>query len=156
MKYEELKFSKKIMAFLVVAALAAVVALAGCSGSQGGSGSEEKSDSAAPAATSEPASTAPADTSAQAAAPAADQAAPAAPAAASSTDGYIGEDAAKAKALADAGLTEADVTGLKADLDLDDAIVHYDVDFKAGGMEYDYDIDATTGDILTSKSEVDD
>jgi len=153
MKYEELKFSKKIMAFLVVAALAAVVALAGCSGSQGGSGSEEKSDSAAPAATSEPASTAPADTSAQAAAPAADQAAPAA---ASSTDGYIGEDAAKAKALADAGLTEADVTGLKADLDLDDAIVHYDVDFKAGGMEYDYDIDATTGDILTSKSEVDD
>lgn len=169
MKYEKFKFSKKTMAFLVVAALAAVVALAGCSGSQGASGSEQKPDSAAPAATSAPASTAPADTSAQPAAPAApadtsaqptapaaDQAAPSAPAAASSADGYIGDDAAKAIALKDAGLAEADVTELKAELDLDDAVVHYDVDFKAGGLEYDYDIDATTGDILTSKSEVDD
>ena len=35
-------------------------------------------------------------------------------------------------------------------------VVHYDVDFKQGGMEYDYDIDATTGAILQSHSEVDD
>ena len=156
MKYEELKFSKRIMAFLVVAALAAIVALAGCNGSQGGSGSEQKPDSAAPAATSAPANTAPADTSAQPAASAADQAAPAAPAAASTTDGYIGDDAAKAIALNDAGLAETDVTELKSELDLDDAVVHYDVDFKAGGLEYDYDIDATTGNILSSNSEVDD
>ena len=45
---------------------------------------------------------------------------------------------------------------LDAELDLDDATVHYDVDFNVGGMEYDYDIDATTGEVLYSNSEVDD
>ena len=59
-------------------------------------------------------------------------------------------------ALGDAGFIAGDVVELSVELDLDDAVVHYDVDFKQGGMEYDYDIDATTGAILTSRSEVDD
>ena len=71
-------------------------------------------------------------------------------------DGYIGEEKAKQIALADAGLTAADCTELKCELDLDDANVHYDVDFKSGGKEYDYDIYATTGAILEHKSKVDD
>ena len=44
---------------------------------------------------------------------------------------------------------------MTAELDYD-APIHYDVDFKAGGLEYDYDIDAVTGEVLKSKSEVDD
>ena len=59
-------------------------------------------------------------------------------------------------ALKDAGFAASDVFDLSVELDLNDAIVHYDVDFKQGGMEYDYDIDATNGNILSSKSEVDD
>ena len=59
-------------------------------------------------------------------------------------------------ALGDAGFGAGDVVELKVELDLDDAVVHYDVDFKQGNMEYDYDIDASTGAILVSKSEVDD
>ena len=59
-------------------------------------------------------------------------------------------------ALKDAGFAAADVTELEAELDLDDAVVHYDVEFKQGGMEYDYDIDAVTGEILEAHSEVDD
>ena len=59
-------------------------------------------------------------------------------------------------ALADAGFTTADVTELEVELDLDDAVVHYDVNFKQGGWEYDYDIDATSGAILTATSEIDD
>jgi len=72
------------------------------------------------------------------------------------TDSYIGEEAAKEAALTHAGLTAADVTGLRAELDLDDATVHYDVDFQAGNTEYDYDIDATTGAVLFYESEIDD
>lgn len=69
---------------------------------------------------------------------------------------YIGEDAAKKAALGHAGFDESAVTELKIELDTDDGTVHYDVDFKQGGMEYDYDINATTGEIMQSKSEVDD
>ena len=69
---------------------------------------------------------------------------------------YIGEEAAKKAALGHAGFDESAVTSLKVELDTDDGTVHYDVDFKQGGMEYDYDINATTGEIMKSKSEVDD
>ena len=69
---------------------------------------------------------------------------------------YIGEEAAKKAALSHAGFDESAVTNLKVELDTDDGAVHYDVDFKQGGMEYDYDINATTGEIMKSKSEVDD
>ena len=69
---------------------------------------------------------------------------------------YIGEEAAKKAALSHAGFDESAVTNLKVELDTDDGTVHYDVDFKQGGMEYDYDINATTGEIMKSKSEVDD
>ena len=69
---------------------------------------------------------------------------------------YIGEEAAKKAALSHAGFDESAVTNLKVELDTDDGTVHYDVEFKQGGMEYDYDINATTGEIMKSKSEVDD
>ena len=79
----------------------------------------------------------------------------AAAASSASSASYIGDQAAIDKALADAGFAASDVTELEVELDLDDTVVHYDVSFKHGGKEYDYDIDATTGAILTSKSEVD-
>lgn len=68
----------------------------------------------------------------------------------------ITADEAMQIALDDAGLSEADVMGLSVELDLDDAVVHYDVDFKSGGYEYDYDIDSTTGAIIYSNAEIDD
>lgn len=63
------------------------------------------------------------------------------------TNQYIGDAEAKRIALENAGLSEANVFDLGCELDLDDGTVHYDVDFKANGYEYDYDIDATTGAI---------
>ena len=68
---------------------------------------------------------------------------------------YIGNDAAKAAALEHAGVAEADCTEMKVELDTDDSVVHYDVEFKVGNTEYDYDIDPTTGDIIKSDSEID-
>lgn len=78
------------------------------------------------------------------------------PAPAAQSASQISADEAKQIALTDAGLSAGDVTGLKAELDTDDAVVHYDVDFKSGGNEYDYDIDANNGAILTKSVEVDD
>jgi len=175
--------NKKMIAFVATAALAGCLALAGCGGSQSASSSAASSAAASSAAasasaasqsaaaSSTAASSAAASTAASSAAaspsaaassaaasPSAAAPSASAPAssAASSAAAYIGDQAAIDIALANAGFAASDVTGLKCELDLDDAIVHYDVDFKQGGMEYDYDIDATTGAIIHSSSEVDD
>ena len=66
----------------------------------------------------------------------------------------IGEAKAREIALADAGLTEADVTFVKVNLDRDDGRMVYDVDFYSGNAEYDYEIDAATGDIVGYDSEI--
>ena len=60
---------------------------------------------------------------------------------------YIGEAKAKAIALEHAGLSESQVTFVRAKLDFDDGRWEYEVEFYAGNTEYDYDIDATTGAI---------
>ena len=50
-----------------------------------------------------------------------------------------------AAALQHAGLTEAEITNLYVKADRDDGRTVYDVEFLAGGKEYDYEIDAATG-----------
>ena len=67
---------------------------------------------------------------------------------------YIGVEKAKAIALKDAGLGSATFT--KAKLDTDDGIKIYDIEFRRGNMEYDYEIDAKTGTILEKDAEIDD
>ena len=62
--------------------------------------------------------------------------------------------AAQEKALAHAGLTAGQVTELEVEFDYDDK--EYDVSFKYGGYEYDYEIDAYTGNVIWSEKEVDD
>lgn len=79
----------------------------------------------------------------------------------STADGYIGDAEALTIAIADTGIPEANIVEKKVELDLDDPTVHYDVDLKATNAdgvvyEFDYDIDATTGAIIFSSSEVDD
>ena len=67
---------------------------------------------------------------------------------------YIGVEKAKAIALKDAGLGSATFT--KAKLDTDDGVKIYDIEFRSGNMEYDYEIDAKTGTILEKDAEIDD
>ena len=45
---------------------------------------------------------------------------------------------------------------MKAELDREDGRQQYEVEFKAGGYEYDYEIDALTGVILAWDKELDD
>jgi uncharacterized membrane protein YkoI len=59
----------------------------------------------------------------------------------------IGEARAKEIALNHAGLTEAEVVFVRVHLDYDDGRREYEVEFYSGAVEYDYDIDASTGEI---------
>ena len=68
----------------------------------------------------------------------------------------IGEDAALEIALKDAGLTKDAVDYSNSHLDYDDGRTEYEVEFRQGNTEYDYTIEAYTGDILERSSEVDD
>lgn len=63
---------------------------------------------------------------------------------------------AKAAALKHAGLSAGSVTFIKAELDYDDGAAVYEVDFYKGRMEYEYDISAKTGKILSFSREYDD
>ena len=60
---------------------------------------------------------------------------------------YIGEAKAKEIALDHAGVSASKATFVHVELDWDDGRPEYEVEFYAGNKEYDYDIDARTGDI---------
>lgn len=61
---------------------------------------------------------------------------------------YIGKKKARTIAFKDAGVTKQQVTNLKVKMDTEEGIKVYEVDFKAGNWEYDYDINAKTGKIV--------
>ncbi len=71
-----------------------------------------------------------------------------------STKGYISETDARDTALSDAGVQASSVTVQKLSLDWDDGRVVYDVEFYDREKTYEYEIDATSGEILTRKTEV--
>lgn len=56
-------------------------------------------------------------------------------------------------ALEHANLAASDVVMEKIELDYDDGIYVYEVEFVSGGYEYEYKIDAKTGEILESEKE---
>lgn len=66
---------------------------------------------------------------------------------------YIGVDAAKSAALSHAGVSAESATFSKAKLDNDDGRMEYEIEFYAGGMEYEYTIDAFNGTILEYDNE---
>ena len=66
---------------------------------------------------------------------------------------YIGVDRAKRIALSRAGLSAGDVSFTKAKLEKDDGVRVYEIEFRAGGTEYEFEIDAVTGRVLESSVE---
>lgn len=68
------------------------------------------------------------------------------------TNGRIGIDAAKEIALKYAGMT--DVIFDECEYDREDGT--YDLEFSLNGMEYDYEVDASTGKIVKAETEKDD
>ena len=66
----------------------------------------------------------------------------------------ISADKAKKIALGDAKLAEKDVTFVKVELELEDNKLVYDVEFYSGNVEYDYDIDAVSGAIVSADRDI--
>lgn len=71
------------------------------------------------------------------------------------TKGNIGVEKAKNIALKDAGLKSNQVAFVKAKLESDDGRMIYDVEFYKGNVEYDYEIDAKSGNILEKDKDID-
>ena len=68
---------------------------------------------------------------------------------------YIGVEKAKSIALKHAGVKASDATFFTAKLDWDDGRAEYEIEFYSGSTEYDYDIDALTGEIRSWDHEAD-
>lgn len=66
---------------------------------------------------------------------------------------YIGVDQAKRIALSKAGLSASGVSFTKAKLENDDGARVYEIEFRCGGTEYEFEIDAVTGAVLESSVE---
>lgn len=71
------------------------------------------------------------------------------------TDKITAEEA-KELALKHAGLKENDVKRLKVEKDRDNGILHFDVEFEKGHVEYDYEIHEETGKIMKAEKDFDD
>ena len=72
------------------------------------------------------------------------------------SSGDIGHAKAKAIALNHAGVSESKAYDMEIELDEEDGMLVYEVEFKSGGMEYSYEINAATGAILKHEAEIDD
>ena len=68
----------------------------------------------------------------------------------------IGHAKAKSIVLNHAGVSENEAYDMEIELDDEDGTLVYEVEFKSGNMEYDYEIDAASGAILKHEAEIDD
>ena len=69
--------------------------------------------------------------------------------------GDIGHAKAKTIALNHASVSESKAYDMEIELDEEDGMLVYEVEFKSGGMEYSYEINAATGAILKQETEPD-
>ena len=68
----------------------------------------------------------------------------------------IGYAKAKSIALNHAGVSESKAYDMDVELDDEDGKLVYEIEFKSGNMEYDYEIDAASGAILKHEAELED
>ena len=71
------------------------------------------------------------------------------------SSGDIGHAKAKSIALNHAGVSENKAYDMEIELDEEDGTLVYEVEFKSGGMEYSYEINAATGAIVKQEAELD-
>jgi len=67
----------------------------------------------------------------------------------------ISEEQALNTALAKAGVNRSDITRLKTKLDMEDGRQVYEIEFRSGNLEYEFEIDASTGEIRKYETDKD-
>ena len=72
------------------------------------------------------------------------------------TGEYIGYENALAAALSHAGLDSSQVSGTEVEMDCENGVIIYEVEFSYGGQEYEYEVVASTGEIAGSQIDIDD
>lgn len=151
-----MKLSEKIFGVLIAGVI--LLALAGCGNR---AAPQSPAPPPAPPASETPAPPAP-EPSAPPEAPPAPPASsvsdtppapPAPPASSAPAAGDIGLEGAKAAALERMGLSDSQVTWTEAKQDRDHGRLEYELEFWAGQVEYDLDIDGAAGTILKEKWE---
>lgn len=65
-------------------------------------------------------------------------------------DTAIDKQRAKEIALNHAGIKAENISGYRIELDRDDGVTSYEIEFDSAGYEYNYDINAKTGEIINS------
>lgn len=135
---------KKKLIAITLTALITIGTLAGCGTASGNTSNNNTTDTVSAAA----------DNNTQNVVENSDQnAEKQAPANSGTNTSDIGNDEASRIALEAAGFAEADVTNLRVAADYDDGRAVYDVDFWKDDTEYDYEILASTGEILSYDQE---
>ena len=71
------------------------------------------------------------------------------------TSKYIGSDKALEIALGKAGVSKSEASRIETGFDAEDGRIVYEVDFTAGGIEYEYDIDAMDGTVVAYETDND-
>lgn len=66
----------------------------------------------------------------------------------------VDEEKAKEIALAHAGLSEGDISGYTCKPDVEDGVQVYDIHFRAGDLEYEYEIDPSSGSVRKAETEL--
>ena len=73
------------------------------------------------------------------------------------TDGaYIGEEKANQIAFSHAGVAEESVYELEVEIDYEYHAMVYEVEFSSGNVDYEYYVDAVSGEVVKSEKEYDD
>lgn len=65
----------------------------------------------------------------------------------------VSEETARETVLAHAQVGEADLQFYRSNIDTDHGTSKYEIEFTAGGYEYDYEVDCTSGEILKFEKE---
>lgn len=65
----------------------------------------------------------------------------------------ISDSAAKSAAFTHAGVSAADAGYIRCELDEDDGLWLYEIEFQVGTVEYEYEIDASTGQVLKAEQD---
>lgn len=69
---------------------------------------------------------------------------------------YIGQEKAKEIALSHAGVSASNISDYSSELEYEDGVMVYEIEFDSGNTEYDYEINAITGAIVKAEKDWDD